>query len=157
MERNRMTRSRSEKLIGGVCGGMANYFQVDPVVVRLIVVLLTLSTGVALLAYLIFWRIIPLEPLPTALPGDTPDALPTDFSRETDRDNQSSSSILLPAAPPIQPLAQRPSSHQRWYKTGKFLIVFGILVGLDLIGLKTSALLPLLMIIVVVVLLARRR
>lgn len=163
MARKRMTRSQSEKMIGGVCGGMANYFQVDPVVVRLIVVLLTLSTGVGFFAYLLFWGIIPMESPHAALRDDadnTHDALPMGSPNKIDYiDHHGGDSFVLP--PPASPthfLAQQPlSPHQRWYKTGKFLIAIGILVTLDLIGLKMSVFLPFLLIVVVVVVLARKR
>jgi phage shock protein PspC (stress-responsive transcriptional regulator) len=48
--------------LGGVAGGLGDYFRVDPVVVRLIFVLLALAEGNAVLLYLIAWLIIPEEP-----------------------------------------------------------------------------------------------
>jgi len=51
--------SRKDSVIGGVCAGIANYFGVDPVIVRLIWVLLIFGWGVGILAYLIAWIIIP--------------------------------------------------------------------------------------------------
>ena len=41
----RLQRSRTEKMIGGVCGGLAEYFNVDPTLVRVIWVAMTLSSG----------------------------------------------------------------------------------------------------------------
>ena len=59
----RLYRSRKNKVIGGVCGGIAEYLDVDPVVVRLIWAIVTLiSMGLGILAYLIAWVIIPEEP-----------------------------------------------------------------------------------------------
>ncbi len=59
----RLYRSRTDKVLGGVCGGIAEYLDVDPVVVRLLWAIGTLiSMGVGLLAYLIAWIIIPEEP-----------------------------------------------------------------------------------------------
>lgn len=56
-------RSRRDKIIGGVCGGIAQYMEVDPVVVRLVWAIATLvSMGMGILAYLIAWVIIPEEP-----------------------------------------------------------------------------------------------
>ena len=57
----RLTRSRTERWIGGVCGGIGNYFNVDPTVIRVIFVLAALILGGGLLIYLILWLIIPLE------------------------------------------------------------------------------------------------
>ncbi|MCH9030633.1 MAG: PspC domain-containing protein [candidate division Zixibacteria bacterium] len=55
----RLYRSRTDKVIGGVCGGLADYFDVDPTLVRLLVVLLFLAGGIGVLAYLIAWIVIP--------------------------------------------------------------------------------------------------
>ena len=58
----RLYRSKRDKVFGGVCGGIAKYFEVDPIVVRLLWVIATLiSVGFGILAYLIAWLIIPLE------------------------------------------------------------------------------------------------
>ena len=60
-----LARSSSDRKIAGVCGGLAQYFDVDPTLVRLIVVGLTIYPGViflGLLAYLIAWVIIPPPP-----------------------------------------------------------------------------------------------
>ncbi len=62
----RLYRSRSEKILGGVCGGIAEYLDTDPTVVRLIAVLLILLAGSAILAYLVAWIIIPEKPQETS-------------------------------------------------------------------------------------------
>lgn len=58
----RLYRSRTDRKIAGVCGGFAHYFGVDPVIPRIVWVLLFLAAGTGLLAYLICWIVIPLEP-----------------------------------------------------------------------------------------------
>ena len=59
----RLYRSSKDKVLGGVCGGIAEYLDVDPVVVRLIWAVATLiSMGLGILAYLIAWVVIPEEP-----------------------------------------------------------------------------------------------
>ncbi len=55
----RLYLSNENKILGGVCGGIAEYFDVDPVIVRLIWVLAALAWGAGILAYLIAWIIIP--------------------------------------------------------------------------------------------------
>ena len=57
----RLTRSRSDRKIAGVCGGLAAYFGIDPVIPRLIWVFLALGAGIGILAYLICWLVIPKE------------------------------------------------------------------------------------------------
>ena len=58
----KLYRSREQKLIGGVCGGLAEYFNVDIVIVRLLWVLFTLFGGAGILGYLIFWIVVPYNP-----------------------------------------------------------------------------------------------
>jgi phage shock protein PspC (stress-responsive transcriptional regulator) len=50
-------------MLGGVCGGLAEYFSVDSTLVRLTAVALTLAWGTGILAYLIFWFAVPQRPL----------------------------------------------------------------------------------------------
>lgn len=63
----RIYRSRAEAQIAGVCGGIAAYLNVDPVVVRLVAVVVTFFTGVVpgVLAYLAAWIIVPQKPSPS--------------------------------------------------------------------------------------------
>lgn len=62
---NKIYRSRGTKMMAGVCGGIAEMYDIDPTLVRLVVVALTFLSGFALvLAYVICALIIPLEPSP---------------------------------------------------------------------------------------------
>lgn len=58
----RLYRSRSNVIIGGVCAGIAEYFGVDPTVVRLAWAALIFLAGTGVVAYLIAWLVIPNEP-----------------------------------------------------------------------------------------------
>jgi phage shock protein C len=55
-------RSRKDRVIAGVCGGMAEYFEIDPIIVRLIALSLVLSAGGGIIAYLIAWIAVPNDP-----------------------------------------------------------------------------------------------
>ena len=57
----RLTRSNTDRIIAGVAGGIANYLDVDPTLVRLGFVLLVLVGGVSPLLYLILWAVLPGE------------------------------------------------------------------------------------------------
>lgn len=61
----RLYRSRSDSVVGGVCGGFGDYWGIDPVILRLILIFVTVITAFApmLFLYLIAWVIIPLEPV----------------------------------------------------------------------------------------------
>jgi phage shock protein C len=63
---NRIYRSRGERMVAGVAGGIAEYADVDPTIVRLIWIVAALTTGpIALFLYLLCAIIIPREPGPT--------------------------------------------------------------------------------------------
>lgn len=59
MTMKRLYRSRTNKVIMGVCGGIGEHLEIDPVIIRIIFIF----TGIGLLAYFIIGLIIPLEPL----------------------------------------------------------------------------------------------
>ncbi|KXU45517.1 MAG: PspC domain-containing protein [Coprobacillus cateniformis] len=62
MNSKRLYRSRRDVMICGVCGGIAEYFDIDPTIVRLIAVVLIFGWGSGLLAYLVGAIIIPKNP-----------------------------------------------------------------------------------------------
>lgn len=57
----RLYRSRSDRMIWGICGGLAKYFDMDPVIIRIIFVLLIFANGIGILAYIIMAIVVPLE------------------------------------------------------------------------------------------------
>ncbi len=59
----RLYRSNTDKVIGGVSGGLANYLGVDPVLIRVAFVLLTLFGGGGILIYIVMWIAVPAEPI----------------------------------------------------------------------------------------------
>ena len=59
--KKRLYKSSTDKKVCGVCGGIANYFDVDPTVIRLIWVIFTLVGGSGLIAYIIAAIIMPDE------------------------------------------------------------------------------------------------
>ena len=58
----RLYKSRTDKKIDGVCAGIANYFNLDPTLVRIALVLFCLLGGSGILAYIICALVIPREP-----------------------------------------------------------------------------------------------
>ena len=55
-------RSRKNRVIAGICGGLAEYFDIDPIIIRLITLILVLSAGAGLMAYIIALIVVPKEP-----------------------------------------------------------------------------------------------
>lgn len=76
METRKLYRSQTDKIIGGVCGGLAEYFNIDPTLVRLIFVLLTLTPLHGVLLYIILWIITPARYSTTTI--STPPSTPTE-------------------------------------------------------------------------------
>ena len=62
MEPKRFYRSSTDKKVAGVAGGLAEYFLIDPILVRLLFVILTLAGGGGVLLYIILWIITPAKP-----------------------------------------------------------------------------------------------
>ncbi|TQD25273.1 PspC domain-containing protein [Methanolobus vulcani] len=57
----RLTRSRTDRMIAGVCGGLGKYFDIDPVIIRLLWAIAIFAYGTGLLLYILAWIIIPEE------------------------------------------------------------------------------------------------
>ncbi len=80
MNTQRFYRSRKDRMIGGVCGGLANFFNIDPTIVRLIFVVLLLTGSAGFWIYLILLIVVPEEPLIDS--KDVIDVTPSDEAKE---------------------------------------------------------------------------
>ena len=60
----RLKRSRDDRMLGGVCGGIARHFDIDPVIVRIATVALVCAVGVGAVTYLAAWILMPLDDKP---------------------------------------------------------------------------------------------
>jgi phage shock protein C len=72
----RLYRSATDKVIAGVCGGLAAYFKIDPVLVRVAFIVFAIAGGASLLLYVILWIAVPLgdttgTPAVRAVSGET--------------------------------------------------------------------------------------
>jgi phage shock protein PspC (stress-responsive transcriptional regulator) len=118
----RLYRSRKNRILAGVAGGIAEYFAVDPVIVRLIFVILAFGQGSGILAYIIGWIVIPEEP-----------SHETDDKKEEKSEPPKTNKAQSALAPSqnIQNREDRPK-----YMIGTMLIIIGgILLAQNLIGL----------------------
>jgi phage shock protein C len=75
----RLVRSRSERVVAGVCGGIGRYLGVDPVLLRIAFIVLALANGLGVIAYVVAWVAVPEE-----RPGQQP-ATAREPRRETGR------------------------------------------------------------------------
>ena len=58
---NRLYRSRTDRFLGGVCGGIGKYLGFDPTIIRLIFLVLLFTQGFGFLIYIILWLLLPVE------------------------------------------------------------------------------------------------
>jgi len=65
----RLMRSSRDKKLGGVCAGLADYFDLDPTLVRVLWLLAVFLAGTGILAYLILWIVLPLAPWTPQVPA----------------------------------------------------------------------------------------
>jgi phage shock protein PspC (stress-responsive transcriptional regulator) len=125
----RLLRSRSDRMIGGVCGGLARYWNTDPVLLRILTVVLTLATGGAfLVGYIIAWIAIPDEPMgPYAPFGQSPRADQVGYAAGGNPPYSDQSGYAAYAEP-----APRQRSYLGWLIVSAAILVAGVL---GLIGL----------------------
>ena len=118
----KLYRSVTDKMVGGVCGGLAEYFAVDPVIVRLIFVLAVVFGGSGIIAYIILWIVIPQKPY-----------IITPFEPEKPKDNQDSEGDEKKsenAQFTMNAISDKPQNNRSIY-AGAFLILLGGLFLLD--------------------------
>jgi phage shock protein C len=65
----RLTRSSSDKFVGGVAGGIGEYFDIDPVIVRVAFAVSTLFSGAGLIAYLVMCVVLPRDDSDALVPS----------------------------------------------------------------------------------------
>lgn len=87
--KERLYRSRTDRKIAGVCGGIAMYFDVDPSLVRIAFVVLVFFNGFGLIAYLVCWLVLPEEPLELSSSAPAAEAETASFDVESTISNRS--------------------------------------------------------------------
>ena len=65
----KLYRSNKDKMLGGVAGGLADYFSIDPTLVRILFVVSLFVGGAGVIAYIILWIVVPEEPFAFATPN----------------------------------------------------------------------------------------
>ncbi len=117
----KLYRSVTDKMLGGVCGGIAEYFSIDSVIIRLIFVLAVIFGGSGILAYIILWIIIPQKPYiftPFNQESKTDDNLTNDESeKKTSNEPQSNMSGK--------------NLNNKTVFAGIFLVVLGVIILLS--------------------------
>jgi len=105
---SKLYRSRSQKMIAGVSGGLGEYFDVDPVLIRLLFVVTTFISGAGILAYIVLWIVVPFE----GDEGPRFDALRRDFDdlsgRVRDYVDRPAARAATATPPPTTPAEETP-------------------------------------------------
>ena len=103
MSTSRLSRSRTDRMLGGVCGGLGKYLGIDSKIVRLFFVLFTLTGGFGMLLYLALWLIFPVNdetvegsgrPFEPADFGDRAREMGADFRQAVRSSNPNAAKIL---------------------------------------------------------------
>jgi len=119
----KLYRSVTDKMVAGVCGGLAEYFAIDPVIVRLIFVLAVIFGGSGILAYIILWIIIPQKPFIITPYGTNATSGNQQSSDEEKKSENSDSNMNF--------VNRNKTQNNRSIYAGAFLILLGGIFLLD--------------------------
>jgi phage shock protein PspC (stress-responsive transcriptional regulator) len=131
----RLERSVRNKVIAGVCGGIAEYLQIDPTLVRVFFVIAAfLTAGLAVLGYIVLLVLMPLpgQPTPFVKPDGTGGASsmgPASMGASASEASTETTTAMVTSAPPDPEAAER-----RRATFGYFLIALGVVFLLANIG-----------------------
>ncbi len=129
----RLYRSRSDRMICGVCGGLARYFDMDSTIIRVIAVLLIFASGLGILAYIILAIVIPSESSRAAEPKDTIKENVEEMKETASELGREIRSTLAGEEGEAEEVAK--VGHRRRNLFGIILVVLGVLFLLGSFGL----------------------
>ena len=107
---HKLYRSRTDRMLFGVCGGLAKYFGIDSSLMRIIMVLLALAGGVGVLMYFVMAFIVPLEGSTTSAPRD----------------------VIVENAEDVRTTAEMQTRRRNWF--GVIVIAIGVVILLSTFG-----------------------
>jgi phage shock protein PspC (stress-responsive transcriptional regulator) len=116
----KLYRSVSDKMVAGVCGGLAEYFEIDSTLVRILFLALLIFGGGGLLIYLIMWIVVPKKPF--FLNNQKTEYAESFNSTEVNPDSEQSEL-------PIE--VERPKNYDKNKVIGIIVIIIGVLLLLD--------------------------
>lgn len=124
----RLYRSRSNRMIWGVCGGLADYFDIAPAVVRIIAVLLVFVNGLGILAYIILAIVLPLEGSAVSEPKDVIKENVAEMKETAIQLGSEIRSTFVKKEKTTEELTS--TRHRNYIMLGVILIVIGVLLVL---------------------------
>ncbi len=158
----RLYRSRHDRMVSGVCGGIADHYEIDPTLVRLLAVVLTLvSFGTAVVVYVVMAIVVPEEPV-----ADSEGSGPVMASAPPAPSPTPSGAIPPPGVPPAPPPPAGGPGPLPEHRPGRGGVTFGVVLvvlGLALLlsqfvpGLDLWRLWPLIIVAIGIRVMLRRR
>lgn len=128
--KSRLERSNTNKVIAGVCGGLAEYLAVDPTLVRVAFVVMTFVGGIGILGYIVLLILMPQPGQPAPFTKPAPSTVSTDATAAMDTD----STAQTTAVTPVDPAVQRAEAERRRSAVGYLLIALGVVFLLSNVG-----------------------
>ena len=128
----RLERSQTNRVIAGVCGGIAEYLQVDPTLVRVFFVIGTILTGgLGILGYIVLLVLMPLPGAPQPFVKSVGTSSAPAGSTSSDAPTEALSTLQTAPPPPADPQA----AERRRAAFGYFLIAIGLIFLLSNLGI----------------------
>ena len=157
----RLYRSETDRMIGGVCGGLADYLGIDSIWFRVAAVLLAFADGLGLLAYLILWIIVPTQSKVGQPPKEVARAGVEEITGKARELAQEARMSMGGSGSPGAEERSGQARARRSYAVATVLILVGIIVLMGNFGLlgwlDIGRLWPLILVVIGVLLLLRRR
>jgi phage shock protein C len=129
--KSRLERSNTNRVIAGVCGGIAEYLAVDPTLVRVAFVVMTFVGGVGILAYIVLLILMPQPGQPAPF-TKAPPGTSTDTTARMEAD--SSATAQTTAVTPVDPAVRQAEAERRRSAVGYLLIALGVVFLLSNAG-----------------------
>ena len=126
----RLERSNANRVIAGVCGGIAEYLAVDPTLVRVVFVVLAFFGGIGLLAYIVLLILMPLPGRPAPFNSTPPSA-----SSTATAGSEGDQTAATAAVAPVDPAIHAAEAERRRMAVGYLLIGLGVVFLLSNAGM----------------------
>lgn len=126
----RLERSNTNRVIAGVCGGIAEYLAVDATLVRVVFVVLALFGGVGLLAYIVLLILMPIPGRPAPFTSTPPPSGSADATARTEPNPAATTAAVTP----VDPAIHAAEAERRRMAVGYLLIGVGVVFLLSNAG-----------------------
>lgn len=129
---NKLYRSRKFRVFGGVAGGLAEYFHLDVILVRILFIIITLFSGLGILFYIVLWIVVPEEPFDMAygfkMPQGEPASPPESSTGSSAEGEKAGENIFGSPDFTVPPPAAKNTGR---VTAGAILIIIGVLFLAD--------------------------